>query len=190
MKITLVLKKEELVQIKKIIAHGGIIAYPTEAVYGLGCDPFNEKAVTQLLKLKQRPITKGFILIVSSWEQMRPLIQPLDQILLKKVRSTWPGPVTWLFPPQPTVPKWLSGEHDRIAIRMTDHPIAKEICHFLDMPIVSTSANRWQQSAMTTAKQINQCFGQQIDHIVVGEVGHLTKPTVIRDVISGETIRE
>lgn len=189
MKVTHVLKKEELVQIKKIITQGGIIAYPTEAVYGLGCDPFNEKAVAQLLKIKQRSSAKGFIVIVSCWEQMKPLVQPLDQALLKKVCSTWPGPVTWLFPVQPAVPKWLCGKHERIAIRMTAHPIAKEICQFLDMPIISTSANLAKQPPMTTAKQIKQCFADQIDHIVVGKLGHLTKPTIIRDVISGKTIR-
>lgn len=184
------LTKAELLQIKKIISAGGIIAYPTEAVYGLGCDPFNEKALAQLLKIKQRPATKGFIIIVSSWQQMQALVQPLDAKLLEKVYSTWPGPVTWLFPVLPNISQQLRGNHDRIAIRMTAHPIAKQICHFLDMAIISTSANISQQPPLTTAKQVKQCFGDKIDHIVAGPVGNLAKPTVIRDVISGETIRD
>src|SRR5260221_11728463 len=91
----------------QIMQEGGIIAYPTEAVFGLGCDPLNEPAVMRVLRLKNRSPDKGVILIASSWQQLEPLVQHLPPDKLKKVLDTWPGPVTWVFPAADIVPIWI-----------------------------------------------------------------------------------
>ncbi|NOR70927.1 MAG: tRNA threonylcarbamoyladenosine biosynthesis protein RimN, partial [Methylomarinum sp.] len=106
------------------IQAGEVIAYPTEAVYGLGCDPLNEEAVLNLLALKKRSIDKGLILIASSLTQLEPYLQLNDEIR-SKVQATWPGPVTWIIPAQTWVPQWLTGQHSSLAVRVTAHPIAK-----------------------------------------------------------------
>jgi L-threonylcarbamoyladenylate synthase len=172
-----------------IIKQGGIIAYPTEAVYGLGCDPFNEKATLRLLKLKQRSIDKGLILISSSWEQIKDLTLPIPEQNLQKILASWPGPITWVFPASKTVPSWIRGAHNSIALRVTNHPIAKAICEHYEKPIVSTSANiEGNTPARTYAEVINQ-FPEGIDFIIEGEVGELTKPTMIRDALTNTILR-
>ena len=103
------------------IFQGGIIAYPTEAVYGLGCDPLDQQAVLRLLALKQRPIAKGLILVASQMQQIEPFIQ-VDSNTLCKIKKTWPGPVTWVIPAQSWVPEWLTGKHQSIAVRISAHP--------------------------------------------------------------------
>ncbi|MEE9451786.1 MAG: L-threonylcarbamoyladenylate synthase [Gammaproteobacteria bacterium] len=172
-----------------IIKNGGMIAYPTEAVYGLGCDPFNQQAVQRLLKIKQRPEHKGFILIVSTWAQMQALVQLPEAKILAKVKATWPGPVTWLFPASPDLPPWINGGQTSVAIRMTNHPIAKSICDSIDQALISTSANLFGQAALTTCEQVQKTFGDQIDYIVSGSVGDLKRPTMIREVSSGSIVR-
>src|SRR3990167_4516311 len=129
-------------KVTKVLQQQGVIAYPTEAVYGLGCDPFSELAVKKILKLKKRDINKGLILIASNWKQIENLIQPIPDEKLSQVMQTWPGPVTWLFPASDEVPRWISGAHSTIALRITAHPIAKALCEKWNGPIVSTSANK------------------------------------------------
>ena len=168
---------------------GGVIAYPTEAVYGLGCDPFNVDAVAHLLQIKNRSIKKGFILLASEWEQLEPLVQPIDPHALARVFSTWPGPVTWIFPAAPTVPAWIRGEHTGIAVRVTDHPIAKALCHQFDGPLISTSANREGYPPFRDARTVAIAFDQDVDYILPGNVGQFLRPTQIRDAVTGEVLR-
>lgn len=171
----------------KILQKGKIIAYPTEAVYGLGCDPFNQQAVEKLLTLKQRPASKGLIILISHWPQLMPLISPLSDELLAKVRHTWPGPVTWLFPKSPLIPSWLSGSHNTIAIRMSAHPIAQQIS--AQNPVVSTSAN---VSGCVPARDVQTLmlqFPQGIEAVLAGELGGANQPSAIYDVCDGGRCR-
>ena len=172
-----------------ILKQGGIIAYPTEGVYGLGCDPFNEQAVLRLLKLKHRSIDKGLILIASHWEQLENLVEPVADKLLAKAQETWPGPVTWVLPANKTVPTWISGVHNSIAIRVTRHLIARALCEAYNKPIVSTSANIEGQPVIRNSKEVREQFPQGIDFIVPGKVGDLKSPTMIRDVLTGKVLR-
>lgn len=166
---------------------GKIIAYPTEAVYGLGCAAFNQDAVEDVLRLKQRPMHKGLILLIADWSQLTPLIATISPKLMDAVRATWPGPVTWVFPKAPSMPDWLSGEHDGIAIRMTAHPIARALC--ADEPLVSTSANiNGQNPAMNLADLYLQ-FPRGIDAVVIGDLGGLNQPSDIYDVRTGARLR-
>lgn len=167
---------------------GGIIAYPTEAVYGLGCDPLNEIAVHHLLSLKNRSITKGFILIAADWAQLADYVTPLSDEVLARILPAWPGPTTWLLPTSTQTPLWIKGAHDTIAVRVTAHPIAKALCAAFGGAIVSTSANMGGHPPAKTAEGVKQIFDEDV-YVVTGEVGGLPRPTDIRDGLTGRLIR-
>jgi L-threonylcarbamoyladenylate synthase len=167
---------------------GKVIAYPTEAVYGLGCDPLNETAVMNLLALKQRPVEKGLILIASDFSQLAPYLV-YDEALLNKALATWPGAVTWIMPTQPWVPKWLTGEHDSLAVRVTNHPLAKALCQISRMPLVSTSANPATKKPALNALQVRQYFGNQTVYIFNGDTGGNKSTSAIYDAKTGARLR-
>ena len=120
---------------------GRVIAYPTEAVFGLGCDPRNESAVRHILSIKVRPASMGLVLIGSHFDQFGSWVKPVAEELLDNAMRTWPGPVTWLFPRADGVPDVVAGQHATVAIRVTDHQPSRALCEAFDSPIVSTSAN-------------------------------------------------
>jgi L-threonylcarbamoyladenylate synthase len=172
-----------------ILSRGGVIAYPTEAVYGLGCDPSNETAVRRLLAIKGRPSSKGLILIASDFAQLQPLLQPLDDSQFSRLQATWPGPVTWLVPVRPSVPAWLCGHHSTLAVRVTAHPVAAALCRVWGRALVSTSANLAGRRPALTALAVRRQLGSQLDYILPGAVGGAKRPTEIRDLMSGCIIR-
>lgn len=133
-----------------------VIAYPTEAVFGVGCDPDSEAAVTRLLALKQRPVEKGLILIAASFEQLKPYIDDamLTQAQRETVFAAWPGPVTFVFPARTTTPRWLTGRFDSLAVRVTNHPLVVELCNAFGKPLVSTSANLTGLSPCRTTEEV------------------------------------
>ncbi len=167
---------------------GGILAYPTEAVWGLGCDPLNEQAVHRLLALKQRPVNKGLIIIAADFRQLQPFVRLLDDAAMQPVLDSWPGPFTWILPAATGTPRWLTGDHDSLAVRITDHPAASALCRAFGGPIVSTSANIAGQRPARSALQAKLRCGR-IDGILHGAVGGLTRPTGIRDARSGRQLR-
>lgn len=174
----------------KTLEQGGIIAYPTEAVFGLGCDPFNEIAVDNLKRLKFRSYNKGFIIIAADFEQLQALVAHIPPAALAQVKATWPGPITWVFPAAEIVPLWLQGTQSTIAVRVTDHPIASAICKAYGKPIVSTSANHEGGKPARKEKEVVEIFGDSIDLVVSGMVGDLTQPTEIRDALTGKILRQ
>lgn len=171
------------------LKQGKIIAYPTEAVYGFGCDPFNAAAVTRLLQLKQRNVEKGLILVAAEWAQVESLVEPIPPRALAQVLATWPGPYTWVFPVSATAPAWIYGQHRTIALRVSAHPVVQELCRAYGGPLVSTSANRQGEPPLRDARTLQMMFGKQIDLIIPGKVGGQTNPTTIRDAVSGQIIR-
>jgi L-threonylcarbamoyladenylate synthase len=173
----------------KILEEGGVIAYPTEAVYGLGCDPFNEPAVMRVLKLKNRMPDKGVILIAHDWKQLQPLVQYLPPDRMQPIFDTWPGPVTWVFPASELVPIWIRGTHLTIAVRVTNHPIASLLCKEFGNPIVSTSANIEGKEPARDEETVKKIFNDKIDLLVSGFVGDAKNPTEIRDALSGKILR-
>jgi len=168
---------------------GGLIAYPTEAVFGLGCDPLDGEAVERLLALKQRPVDKGLILIAADFAQLAPYIESLPAPALAKVMQSWPGPTTWLFPAGPRTPQWLTGSHPTLAVRVTAHPLAAALCRSCGSALVSTSANISNRSPARNALGIYTRFGTRLDYVLHGAVGSLGRPTSIRDALSGRLIR-
>lgn len=167
----------------------GIIAYPTEAVFGLGCDPLNERAVRRLLQLKQRPWHKGLILIAASYDQLLPFIEPPEPHIMAPVLASWPGPSTWLLPAQPWVPKWIRGRHQSLAVRVSAHPLVTALCRAWGGPLISTSANRSNCKAARSPWQVRLQFGDRLDYLLNGPLGGLERPTSIRDASSGRLIR-
>ncbi|HEY9149520.1 MAG TPA: Sua5/YciO/YrdC/YwlC family protein [Gammaproteobacteria bacterium] len=177
-------------QVVRVLRAGGIVAYPTEAVYGLGCDPLRGEAVQRLLALKQRPMEKGLILIASDWTQLQPFLLPLTPARQQRLFATWPGPHTWVLPCRPEVPQWLRGRHDSLAVRITAHPIAAALCDAWGGALVSTSANRSGLPPARSPLRVRQQFGDEIDYLLPGALGGLARPTAIRDGVTGKILRD
>jgi len=172
------------------IEQGGVIAYPTEAVWGLGCDPYAQAAVMKLLPLKKRPVEKGLILVASELAQVEHLLQSLNPQQRQRVVDSWPGPNTWLLPdPQGLVPEWIKGEHSSVAVRVSDHPLVCALCDRFGGLLVSTSANPATREPALTKTKVNAYFGQGLDFVLAGELGGRSSPSVIRDAVSLDTLR-
>lgn len=172
----------------QLLQSGGVLAYPTEAVYGLGCDPLNRHAVERILAIKQRPVEKGLILIASRFQQLSPFLQAQAPEVQARLDESWPGPVTWLVPANPATPRWLRGVHDTLAVRVTAHPLAAALCEAFGGAIVSTSANPAGSAPARTALQARlRC--PSVDMILHGATGRLTRPTPIRDALTGKVFR-
>lgn len=174
--------------LRHYLRHGGLIAYPTESCFGLGCDPRHRPAVKRLLRLKKRPQSKGLILIASELRQLQPYIAALTPALRQQVEATWPGPHTWLVPTAPRCPAWLTGKHRSIAVRVTAHAPAARLCHGLNMALVSTSANQSGGKPARTWRECQRLFGTQA-RVLPGRVGKRRKPSLIQDLASGRIIR-
>lgn len=174
------------------LKRGGIVAYPTEAVWGLGCDPMNHAAVVRLLELKQRPVSKGVILIAADFDQLKPLldISALSTDRLAEVLASWPGPYTWIMPTHASTPDWLTGAHDGIAVRISAHPVVTALCNACRSALVSTSANFTGLTPPKSLSEFDPALLRQIDGIVEGDIGGLDRPTQIRDARSGMVIRD
>ena len=176
-------------QAANVILSGGVVAYPTEAVYGLGCNPLDSTAVIRVLGIKNRSMEKGLILLAASMDQLEAFVSIPSESIRKKISATWPGPVTWLLPAKPGVPGTLTGAHTTLAVRVSAHPIAQALCREIDQPIVSTSANRESAPPARSALAIRRIFDQEIDFILHGKVDPLANPTEIRDALTDEIIR-
>lgn len=172
----------------RIVREGGVIAYPTEAVWGLGCDPWNEMAVDRLLALKDRPVHKGLILVADNIRQFDFLLDDLPERWVDRLASTWPGPNTWLVPHQGLLPDWISGQHDTVALRVSEHPLVRDLCA-LTGPLVSTSANPAGRPSARSRLRVEQYFHQQLDGVLGGALGGRRNPSLIRDLRSGDVVR-
>lgn len=171
----------------KCLQTGGVLAYPTEAVWGLGCDPNNSTAIQRILALKQRPWHKGLVVVAASFEQLQPWLQPLTKQQQAKVLATWPGPVSWVLPCQSEVSQWLKGEHDTLAVRVTAHPLVNALCQKVG-PLVSTSANPAGLEPARTQEDVQRYFMDSLDCILPGELGGRSQPSEIRT-LDGQRLR-
>lgn len=176
-------------QAASILQEGGIIAYPTEAVFGLGCDPLNEKALEKLLQIKNRPAHKGLIIVASHFEQLSPFLKEIDPPIFDRVMQQWPGPTTWLLPANPKAPKLLRGKFHMQAVRISSHPTVKALCETFGGAIVSTSANYSNRPPARSAIKVRMQFKQHIDFVVNASVGELKSPSEIKNAITGDIIR-
>lgn len=173
----------------RILSAGGLIAYPTEAVYGLGCLPARQDTVQRLLALKYRSWRKGLALVAADLEQLDPLVVWPKGAIRQEILASWPGPFTWVLEAQPGTPQWLSGGRETLAVRVTDHPVVRQLCDRVSGPLVSTSANRAGRPPLRRALHIRREFGSELDFILSGPLGGLQQPTTIRDGRTGATLR-
>lgn len=181
----------DVAQAAHVLHSGGLIAYATEAVFGLGCDPQHQQAVERLLHLKQRPVDKGLILIAARDTQLFPYLN-LDEIspdIWQRVRASWPGPVTWLLPAAPQVSRLLRGQHDTLAVRVSAHPQVRALCEAYGGALVSTSANRSDQPPARDVDAVMVYFDAELDLILRGQTTGASNPSEIRDGRTGRIIR-
>ena len=174
-----------------VLQTGGVVAYPTEGVWGLGCDPRDQEAVLRLLAIKQRTVGKGLILIASHLDQLRPFLDiaamPIDN--LAAVLASWPGPHTWVMPASSDAPQWITGVHTGIAVRISAHAPVIELCNAFGGALVSTSANLSGQPAPRTRMGLDPELLRQVEGVLHGETGGRSAPTVIHDAITGAALR-
>ncbi len=171
------------------VRQGDVLAYPTEAVWGLGCDPFNASACEKILALKRRSVQKGLILVAADISQVEFLLEGLSDAHLAKLRHSWPGPNTWLIPHHGRVPFWVSGRYNSVAVRVSSHPVVQALCRAAGGPLISTSANPQGRTPARYAFQVRRYFGAELVY-VPGRVDRAARPSVIRDLLSAEVIRE
>ena len=172
------------------VRSGGVIAYPTEYCFGLGCNPFNQKAVRKILHLKRRSWLEGVIIIAANFVQLKRLVD-FDQIRdIDRLKSVWPGPHTWLLPALPRVPRWMRGRHDSIAVRITAHRTAVELCRSSGGLLVSTSANLSVRPPSGHYTQVRSEFGTALDFVVEKNVGNAKAASSIYDFTTGVMVRK
>lgn len=167
-------------KVKKHIRMGGVIAYPTESCYGFGCDPFNYQAIKRIIHLKERSKAKGMIVIASSFSQINSLIQPLTGKDIDELKKFWPGFYSIILPVRKQLPTNLTGSHSKLAVRLTKHKSVIQLCNFLDMPLVSTSANKSGCFSIKTYRECKRQFGHRV-MVLPGMIGFAKKPSTIID---------
>ena len=172
-----------------ILRSGGVIGYPTEAVYGLGCLPLNTDAILRLIGLKGRSARKGLILIAADIAQIDPFVDLSQSAVIDRIHASWPGPQTWVLPAKPLVPALLTGGRDTLAVRITAHPVAGALCARVGSAIVSTSANLSGHPPARSALALRRRLGRKIDYVLAGRLGGNLRPTSIRDGRSGALLR-
>lgn len=178
----------------KCLKQGQVLAYPTEAVWGLGCDPYNQQAFQEILRLKQRPIEKGVILLAGHISQVEHLLTGLTADMYEKVVASWSNrqpterATTWLLPAGTEIPSWIKGNHAKVAVRVTTHPLCVALCNAFNGFIVSTSANTAGLEPARSLQQANAYFHHELNYLN-GDLGLSQQPSKIMDAITGEIIR-
>jgi L-threonylcarbamoyladenylate synthase len=171
----------------RILRAGGVVAYPTEGVFGLGCLPDNFAAVSRILEIKERDPAMGLALIAADLAQLDQWITLPENSA--PLTSSDDKPVTWIVPATDNVPTWIRGNHDGIAVRLTTHPVARALCAAADSALVSTSANVSGRAPARNSFVLRRGFSALVDYIVPGECGPASGPSEIRDLQTGKILR-
>ena len=180
-----------ITEVKDVICHlksGEVIGYPTEAVYGIGCDPWNQSSVEKIAKIKGRESSQTFLMVASSIDQLRDLID--ISTLSRQVTSSWPGHTTWLIKAKENVPYWLQDEQtNKVGIRISNHPLVIELCNAFGKPIISTSANVSGKEEIKNQQEFIRTFSSDINYLVDGDLGDYDETSVIIDMETNKKIR-
>ena len=182
------LSASDRARIIELYQSDGVFAYPTEAVWGLGCNPFNRTAVERILALKKRPVDKGLIIVAAELSQLEAQLELTPEIIARittaQLRST-----TWLVPCSASMPSWVRGAHTQVAVRFSTHPLVKLLCESVGGPIISTSANPAGLAEALTETEAKAYFGEGVDYYVSGSLGDDPRPSQIIDSQSGAILR-
>jgi L-threonylcarbamoyladenylate synthase len=173
----------------RVVRGGGVVAYPTEAVFGLGCLPHDRKAVERVLAMKRRSWHKGLIVIGASLEQLERYVVLPPEPRRREVLASWPGPHTWILDARAGVPRWITGGRASVAVRWTAHPVAAALCLAVGEALVSTSANVSRRPPHRRPLRLRRDFGPLVDYVLAGPLGGDAAPTAIRDGRSGRVLR-
>lgn len=176
-----------------VLRNQGVIAYPTESVFGLGCDPDDDIAIQKILELKKRPQHKGLILIAANIEQLKNYadFSELTDSQITSINNTWPGPFTWVVPVQKSLSKLISGDFDSVAVRVSAHPVVQQLCSEFGKPIISTSANLSGLEACVNAVEVKLMFVDNplLENIIEADVSGLDNTSQIHNAITGQRLR-
>ena len=171
-----------------LLHDGEIIIYPTESIYGIGCDPWNESSVNKIYEIKNRPSNKPMIIVGSDIAQIEKLVDVRS--LNRSVIDSWPGHSTWLIPSNKNCPPWLKDAITaKVAIRISEHETVKKLCIDFGKPLISTSANLSEALPSKDKAEIAKIFSSSIEYIVEGSLGGSESPSIIRDMLTGEIVR-
>ena len=186
----MIVDQNQLGSAVEVLSDGGVIAYPTEAVWGLGCDPFNESAVDKILRLKIRSIDKGLILVASDISHFDQLLAPLTEDKISLLESSWPGPTTWLIEDYNQVyPRWIKGKFSSVAVRVSNHQLIKELCDRYQSPIVSTSLNPAGKDPALNINQALAYFADDLDCVIDAQLGESIAPSRILSLDTLQVLR-
>jgi L-threonylcarbamoyladenylate synthase len=177
--------------LRHFLKSGGVIAYPTESIFGLGCDPNNRKAVQRILRLKGRTQRKGLILVADRLSKLQSYMAPLSDAQTSQMLQSWQNPVrghTWLVPAARHCPKWLTGKHTTLAVRVSNHALTARLSRESGSALVSTSANRSGCQPAKTTRECYRLFGKQV-RVIKGLTGRAKKPSIIQDMANGKIVR-
>ena len=178
----------EIDALRTYLRRGGLIAYPTESCYGLGCDPRNLRALKRLIALKGRSAAKGLLLIADHLKRLQPFMRPLAPADRDRLARSWPGPVSWVVPASSACLPLLTGGRPTIAVRVTAHPGAARLCRGLGMALVSTSANTSGKKPAKTAAECRRIFGTRV-RVIAGRIGQRRRPSTLIDLATGTLLR-
>lgn len=170
-----------------ILHGGGVIAYPTEGVFGLGCLPNHSTAVERVLRIKQRDAAKGLILIAADALQFDAWVDLPDGLSLPDADPD--KPITWIVPAASDVAAIVRGNHESVAVRISSNAVARSICIAAQSAIISTSANLSGQPVAGDQQELRRQFHSLVDYIVPGDCGPSSGASEIRDLRSGRVIR-
>lgn len=179
--------REPIRKAGRILSHGGVVAYPTEGVFGLGARPESLEGAARILNIKQRDPDAGMILIAAHAEQLSEWIAA--DVDVSRLTSSAERPVTWIVPPSTSVPYWITGANDGVAVRITTHPTAAALCEATDSALISTSANVAGRSPARNALLLRRQFRDSVDYVVPGRCGPAAGPSEIRVLDSDQIIR-
>jgi L-threonylcarbamoyladenylate synthase len=181
------------------LRQGQVIAYPTEAVFGVGCDPDNQQAIETLLQVKQRAKSKGLILVAADFSQLIPYIaaDKLSDGQVQQMLDSWrdsagvtdKAAVTWVVPASKRCIDWLTGQFDTIAVRLCDHPVVQQLCLAFGKAITSTSANLSGLAPCRSTAEVQQQLAGKVAVIVDAPTGGRSVPSEIRDIRTGHIYR-
>ena len=171
-----------------IIRHGGIIAYPTDTIYGLGCNPYDAEAVARLNSLKQRPPHKQFILLAADIDQIRPLTMLSDE--QQKRISEVDEPTSWIVDASHDLPAWLCNEHGTVTVRISKQEDVRRLCHALGHAIISTSANLSGKTPAKNSLELHRYFHGSVDKILADNKKLTARPSKIIRLCDNQIIRQ
>ncbi|CAA0104591.1 Threonylcarbamoyl-AMP synthase [Zhongshania aliphaticivorans] len=172
-----------------LLRAGAVVSHPTEAVWGLACVPWDNSAVSHILNMKNRDPAKGLVLVADSVARFDAVLPNLPAAIRTQVEASWPGPHTWVVPDFAWAPSWIKGEHQSVAIRVSDHPLTSALCRAANTCLVSTSANPAGCEPARNQREVQRYFRSQVDYYLPGRTGARAQPTDICDALSGEYLR-